>query len=231
MTLLCSYSIGGILSILTSDTRRVMTLGKTLIPIADAESKIHQITDSIVCAGGGYDAISDFVIKELKNKILKPIDTLRIEEFVEDIDEVVQVRFKEQLKDDKPSQILISGFNFLGTSFTLNYVPDEGKGERVSYNVLTYGTFNLAGAFPEGYEGTISSLQEVSHHIHGEMTGTEMAETLLLSIANLQQAIHLAEPNKVSEWLCYSIVLRDMETKSTIVLSDKVNILGKAVNE
>lgn len=231
MTLLCSYSIGGIASVLTCDTRRTMTLGKMDIPISDADSKIHQITDSIVCAGGGSEAITDFVIRLLKKKLSKPIQTLRIESVIEDIDEDVQDTIKKHLKKGDPAQILITGFNVLGTWFTLNYVPTQDKEERIFYQVLRYGELTVSGAFPEGYEGELKSLKEASSHIHVNMTETEIAQTLLLSIANLQQAIYSAEPDKVSESLCYSIVLRDKGTNTPVVVSNKVNIISSEGGE
>lgn len=233
MTLLCSYSLGGIVSVLTCDTRRVVTFGNKdiKIPISDADSKIHQITDSIFCAGGGFDSIVNFIVENVKERILRPVDTLRIENIIKDIDELVQIKYKKDLKKGICSQILIAGFNVLGVHFTLNYNPDAEADERLFYQTLEYGAFGLSGAFPEGYEGALSSLQEASSQIHANMTESEMAQTLLISIAKLQQVIHLAEPNEVSETLCYSIVLRERGSTKPIIISNKLNIIEPESDE
>lgn len=233
MTLICSYSLGGIVSVLTCDTRRVVTFGSKdiKIPISDVDSKIHQITDSIICAGGGFDSIANFVVKNVKERLLRPVDTLRIENIIKEIDEIVQIKYKSDLKKDIRSQILISGFNVLGLHFTLNYDPNAEVDERFFYQNLEYGNFTVSGAFPKGYEDTLSSLQEASSQIHANMTEPEMAQTLLISIAKLQQVIHLAEPNEVSETLCYSIVLRERGSTKPIIISNKLNIIETESDE
>lgn len=230
MTFICNYSIGSIVNILTCDTRQIATVFGKEIVINDSSTKIHQITDRAFCVSGGLVSITDYIIKKLKEKCSSESNEFDIEEKIREIDVDVQKKFCHEFKEDEHAQVIISGFSALGTTFTVNYNPNQrDEEERIFLVKKHYGNIFISGAVPEGFEDVFQTILAARDHIHNEMTHVEMTQILLEAIAAVQQEMFIAAPGKVSEWLCYTAMVWDKDHSVPIVISDKMNLEPKSI--
>lgn len=206
-------------------------LGKEL-RIKDSPSKIHQITDRLICVGGGFDCLKDYVIEQLKENCSSPFIEFDIKDKVRAIDEKVQIKFSKEIKKDKRAQIMVVGFSEIGSTYIVNYIPNEKDVEnRINFELVPYGQFYLSAAVPEGFEHVPQIIAASSHQIRRDMTSAEMAQCLLMAIANVQNEMFATAPQKVSEWLCYSLILWDKERLTPMMLSNKICVQPDMLSE
>lgn len=119
MTLIQTMNIGGLITLVVSDTRQTMNFFGIAIPYKDSTDKVKRISNHCIYGGGGDTDYVDFIREKVAGQA----------EYLEDYESVL-IRAKEQAKHrfegiEKIYQIFISGFFANGQSGQLTFTSDE----------------------------------------------------------------------------------------------------------
>lgn len=233
MTLIISFNVGDIASILTCDTRQVINFFGKELRIKDSDRKIHKISENAICAGGGMDAVFDYVVSLLKKFQLTSMADIYGKLTI--IDEMVQKQFRKSFNKDEVSQIFFTGLSEIGTSSILYYLPHEKSIEdRIKYEILNRGGFSISCATPESFltaDWFGNDLANIRKTLHGGMSNGEILQQILGSIGLVHYKAYEHDPVDVSEWMCYAAILRDPSSASNVFIDGKLNVLGGESDE
>ncbi|MGA6580798.1 hypothetical protein [Providencia sp. NPDC089923] len=150
MTLIVKYNVGGVLSIIASDTRQqyVLPIMRKFTPRTSHE-KIKILSDNLLCAGGGLNNVFKLVIDYIEENKIKSV--LEVFTQIWEIDRLIQKRFEKFFKMGEVTQLFFSGIDADGVTRELIYLPAEKKSNKIRYSSLTTGEISIGTAAPKGF--------------------------------------------------------------------------------
>ena len=220
MTLVMNLNIGGSLALMTSDTRKLMSMGFLGVEIkhtySSDKSKIERLTPFCIFGGGGTDSLVEKIKSELKES-----DAIYIEDFIKPFKEsVARLReglfYRRDMDDDEAAQIFMTGFDSSGSIGVISFVT--GKGSEVDYREFGDSEFDLLAAAPSSDELMIALEQAKYIESQG------FVEDRISYLADIQRAYHKNDPDSVSEIFDYIAIYKDPITGAFSSFEDSVNL-------
>ncbi|MCM3637729.1 hypothetical protein M3152_08340 [Sporosarcina luteola] len=211
MTLIQGVTLGNVLQIMTSDTRRVNTFrfGEKDYSFKSSgeTSKLKRISPYCIFGGGGLDNIWEIIQSDLEKsgavyikEFIKPL-----EESVSRIRGEVDEHFTSIDDEDMPTLVMILGFNPDGTTGCINFASGGG----VSYSETPMYERNTYAIAPSHDEWE-AVRKTVEFHNPGVVDG--YMEACLEELAQIQKGLNINDEDIVSEVFCYTAIFRDPET-------------------
>lgn len=207
MTLIQNIHFGGVMTVMTSDTRQVRKVFNEVVICKDAETKIGRISPYCIYGGGGRNFIVDAIKKEITQS-----SAIYLKDFKEPLAQAVEKLkgkslFVSAFDDDEAAQILISGFNDDGSTGYLSF--NTGKGQEVVYRQF--------GDYEEEFIIISPSVDETEAVLKANKrtpveTIEELTEASISFTAQVQNAFHQNNAKTVSEKFNYCALYRDQDT-------------------
>lgn len=211
MTLIHGVTLGGVLQIMTSDTRHVHVVnhqGREFeYGFTDNISKIKRISPYCLFGGGGLDNNWELIQQDLEQS-----GAIYIKDFLKPFKQSVARLRKDAHKcyaplddDDNPTLIMMLGFNKNGTTALLYFA----SGGEVIYKETPMYEHNTYAIAPSDDEWEAVK-KTVGFNNPGVVDG--YMEACLEYLAHIQKALHLNDAEKVSEIFCYTVLFKDLAT-------------------
>lgn len=203
MTLIQNAHFGGIVTVMTSDTRQTSKMFGIERRYKDAENKIGRISPYCVFGGGGHTMLVDAIKEEIKGSALYIGD---FKESLERVIEAIKQRpfYSGLFMDESATQILISGFNKDGSSGFVSYVT--GKGEDVRYRQLEVNEqeYHIISPSDDEMRAALSIAVMPPVHMLEELPGAVISYA-----AQIQSAFYTNDEETVSEKFNYCAIYHD----------------------
>lgn len=223
MTLIMSQNYGQLLTVMSSDTRKVLRMNMFGSRIdhkfTGDKSKIERITPFCIYGGGGADVIVDEIKRELKEAGAK-----YIEDFVEPFKACVarlreDLAFRRMMNDGEAAQIMMTGFNSDDSLGMISFTT--GKNSEVDYQVLpNAGTIQIIA--PSSDE-IAAATEHVEFNEPADYRG--YVESAVTYLSDIQRAFHLNDSDTVSETFDYIAIYRDPYTGEYSCFEDSLNLI------
>ncbi len=201
MTLIRTYAIGGKICMISTDTKKVLKFFGQTLNLPNEETKIHRISDNFIAAGGGFNAIHEYVIEELKK--FSSNSALMITYHLRKISEKVPEEFKLSFKvhPDLFFGIQIIGIDELSKNiFVIGYDMENG----VSMDMAFYNQPIANIIAPGDYTPALSRTGKLQ--LSDPTDVTKIAEDLLHYGMHSHYELIKDFPEEISNTFCYHIL-------------------------
>lgn len=229
MTLIQCATLGGILHVMTSDTRHVhfIEVGgkKHEYRFHDPNSKIKRISPFCLWGAGGLENLSDIIFEDLEKS-----NAVYIKDFIEPLERSV-----DRLRADKSQRFSLDSSEYPTMLKILGYGEDGTTGEvgfysggEVYYEEFKFGNRYSSAIAPSKDEWDIIR-KTVKFNNPGVVEG--YMEACIEELAGIQQALHLNDSDSVSEIFCYTALFRDPDSGEFRCFEDKIELKKNDVEE
>ncbi|MCG7346379.1 hypothetical protein MHZ92_19935 [Sporosarcina sp. ACRSL] len=223
MTLIMNQNFGQLLTVMSSDTRKVLRMNVlgTMVEskFTGDKSKIERLSPYCIFGGGGGDSIVDEIKRELKES-----GGRYIEDFIEPFKACVarlygDSAYKRKMNNDIYAQVMITGFNADNSLGRVSFVT--GRDSEVEYTILpNYGTLQFIAPSEDEMEAAAENVEygtPANYRAYVDHTVTFLSE--------IQRAFHLNNPDAVSETFEYIAIYRDPDTNEFSCFEDSINLI------
>ena len=203
MTLISTFGDGQSVCLIRGDTKQVFKLfGKTM-KLPDMETKIHRISDNFIAAGGGFNSIYEYVIKELislnSNKATEIF--IRLNSLAHTIPEKFATAFN--IHKDIFFAVQIIGFDIEGGSmYSITYNVDDGVKISIVPSVGVGGNTIAPGDVTKAYD----RLGDVNSAIRNKYDIFTLIEDLINYSMHLHYELMNDYPEEISNTFCYYVL-------------------------
>lgn len=203
MTLISTFGDGQSVCLISGDTKQVFKLFGKTIKLPDMETKIHRISDNFIAAGGGLNAIYEYVIEELKglnsNKVTEIC--MHLNRLAHKVPDEFATVFK--IHKDIFFTVQIIGFDIeSGSMYSITYNVDDGVEMFVVPSFGIAGSLIAPGDFSKAYE----RLGDVNGAIRNKNDISTLIEDLINYSMHLQYELMMDYPDDVSNTYCYYVL-------------------------
>lgn len=217
MTLIQSIHLGGIGTIITSDTRRISKIFTEMV-FTEETSKIKKLTENLLFAGGGAEGVTDFIFDELKKYNIEELEDVL--KFADKIEKNIEKELGNYLPRDWYAQALISGFDKDGQS---GYVTYDSSREVNKFKIeyLDFFEEKLIQFAPKEsvYDAAESSVEDI---LITDLN--QFVEKMIEKFAAIQYQVWKNDNRLVSEIFHYRAIYVDPETNERQTYKGKVNL-------
>jgi len=203
MTLISTFGDGQSVCLISGDTKQVFKLFGKTIKLPDMETKIHRISDNFIAAGGGLNAVYEYVIEELVG--LNSNKATEIFIHLNSLAHTIPKEFATLFKIHKETffTVQIIGFDLeLGSMYSITYNVDDG----VEMSIVP--SFGIAGSLiaPKDVSKAYERLGDVNGAIRNKNDISTLIEDLINYSMHLQYELMKDYPDDVSNTYCYHVL-------------------------
>ncbi|WP_154675696.1 hypothetical protein [Parafrankia elaeagni] len=210
MTLILNYSLGDVISVVTSDTRRVLNfLDQRLETLPDGDNKAVRLTFYTMYAGGGKTKLVDEIKRRLSDK-LSPDDDLNacrncLTKVIEDMKSIKE--FEMKMRKEEDVQVIITGFYEDCKTGIVAYNP--GMEEPI---IKKYDSFKEDLQVIAPSTDHMETILKTAEHKPVEDI-LELPNSIVSYLATIQFLHYKINPDDVSEKCNYTILFRDPDNR------------------
>lgn len=215
MTLIINYNLGDVLSVITSDTRRVLGLGRYTTVLPDGKNKAVRLTDFTLFSGGGRTAEVERVQNRLIKKVSKDMDLNECKGHLESI--IGELYEGKTFGEDFFLQVMMTGFTSEGNTGCVSFTPDNG----VSIRIDKPNKFDVSIIAP-----SMDHMEAIFKNTEFPPVNNiyELPNSVVSYLAMIQLANYKINPESVSEVCNYTLLFKDPETQQIRFIDGTVDM-------